>query len=133
MPASEKLAPKEDASFIVFSDCASPAAFSSSSSSAYGSSCTFSSYGGCDTHGRQKKFVKSASEWGEYRCCVDLLVFAERACTTPMGSTSCGNAGPNGCAVCWTSPIAIPVGWENPACDIDVASGGYCAATFCTQ
>jgi hypothetical protein len=133
VPAGDQLAPKEGASYIVFNDCASPAAFSTRYSSAYSSSCSFSSYGGCDTHVRQKKFPRSGGEWGEYRCCVDLLTFAERACTTPMGMTSCGGAGPNGCAVCWSSPIAIPTGWENPACDIDVALGGYCAASFCTQ
>ncbi|MEO7730915.1 MAG: hypothetical protein ABIY55_08090 [Kofleriaceae bacterium] len=133
VPASEQLAPEEKASYIAGSDCASYGAFSTDSSSAYGASCRFSSYGGCATHGFQVMFPKSAGEWGEYRCCLDLEVFAERVCTTPFGPTSCGGAGPNGCAVCWFTPIETPPGWENPACQAEIAWPGYCLASFCTQ
>lgn len=136
VPAGEPLAPAVKASSFDASAgyCAPDGGYSSHSSSAYGASCVVSSYGGCDTSGFKKKmFRRSASEWGEYRCCPDLLVFAERACTTPMGLTSCGNAGPNGCAVCWSTPIAFPVGFENPPCDVDVAPAGYCVASFCTR
>jgi hypothetical protein len=84
VPASEQLAPEEEASYFDPGYCASNGGVSSHSSSAYSSSCLISSYGGCDTNGFKKKmFPRSASEWGEYRCCPDLLVFAERACTTP--------------------------------------------------
>jgi hypothetical protein len=94
------------------------------SSNPYGS-CTASTYGGC-TAGQKVKFVKSGSEYGEYRCCISpQRLFAERACTAAWQSTSCGQAGPNGCAVCWTEPV---IAGENCAA---YTMGGYCAGRWC--
>ena len=41
------------------------------------------------------------AEKGEFRCCWDFDVAAERRCTEPNSSNSCGSTGPQGCSVCW--------------------------------
>jgi hypothetical protein len=52
-----------------------------------------------------RQFTGAGGEAQQFVACNGPLMIAQRACTSPMGSTSCGPAGPNGCAVCWTTFI----------------------------
>jgi|GEM_PF-5684935 len=63
--------------------------------------CTYATTSTCDATAC-KQFPGAGGEMQQFVACGGVLRIAQRACTTPMGSTSCGPAGPNGCAVCWS-------------------------------
>jgi hypothetical protein len=62
--------------------------------------CTFATTASCKATGC-RQFPGAGGEAQQFVTCDSDIFIAQRACTTPLGSTSCGNAGPNGCAVCW--------------------------------
>jgi hypothetical protein len=70
-----------------------------------------------------RQFPGAGGEMQQFVACAGSLKVAQRACTTPMGSTSCGHAGPNGCAVCWTILIGE---WGEVT-----GSGGTCSWRNC--
>jgi hypothetical protein len=95
-------------------------------------SCQASTYSGCASS--QKRRFNKGSEWGEWRFCEDSpygpAIF-ERACTGPGQQTSCGTAGPGGCAVCWVqAPVTNHLVTGTPHCTV-TGSGGQCRWEAC--
>jgi len=70
-----------------------------------------------------RQFPGAGGEAQQFVACGNKTEIAQRACTTPMGMTSCGPAGPKGCAVCWRVPI---VDWAEIG-----GSGGTCTWRNC--
>jgi hypothetical protein len=63
--------------------------------------CTYATTSTCSATAC-RQFSGAGGEAQQFVACDGSFRIAQRACTSPMGSTSCGPAGPNGCAVCWS-------------------------------
>ncbi|MEO7730589.1 MAG: hypothetical protein ABIY55_06415 [Kofleriaceae bacterium] len=100
--------------------------FSSGSSSPFTGCgpCTYATTAACGP-ASCNQFRGAGGEAQQFVVCQGAGAIAQRACTTPMGNTSCGHAGPNGCAVCWTIGVANTATVAN--------SGGVCTWTNCCQ
>jgi hypothetical protein len=84
--------------------------------------CTYATTPECSASSCNQ-FPGAGGEAQQFVVCQRSRVIAQRACTTPMGNTSCGQAGPNGCRPCWT------IGISDTA--MQASSGGFCTWTNC--
>ena len=86
--------------------CYDPYALAIDSSYPYVSvgACTYES--SCANVEDCTQFDRGGGEYGEYVCCLSNGKEAERTCTSPNSSSSCGDTGDKGCAPCWDAPQA---------------------------
>jgi hypothetical protein len=86
--------------------------------------CAFNRNAACGTN-TCARFFQNGQVEDEYVCCAGTSAALHRYCSgNPGGTNSCGPVGPQGCAVCWTSPwtssctasgsviYVSPQGWE---------------------
>jgi hypothetical protein len=99
-------------------------AFSQGNSSPYSGcqACTYATTTSCGATAC-REFPGAGGEAQQFVACGISAVIAQRACTSPFGSTSCGSAGENGCKVCWTTAT---IDWGEVT-----GSGGSCTWKNC--
>jgi hypothetical protein len=78
--------------------------------------CTFGESPACMSTSCCEMATSDPDVFEEYVCCAGVGLFVDRKCTFPNDPDNpCGQAGPNGCAVCWFAPYEnYCIAYENP-------------------
>jgi hypothetical protein len=90
-------------------------------------SCTYQLGPNCGSNDCYQRSVGAEKE--QSVCCWGGMMAVIRRCTTPFGQTVCGQAGENGCRVCWQwsfENTCVVEAWDPHEINSDWCGDGYC-------
>ena len=92
-----------------------------------GGVCTYNFSASCGAPSSCCEGPQEGESGNEYVCCPNSVTIVDRLCTgipikfggSAPNTNSCGSVGPQGCAVCWSSPYTTSCDafWSDPICD----------------